>query len=229
MDHPEECRYGLDCYYRHKDDIDRSEYLNSINKPKVEVKKVIVSQPLREPKHWNVVKRAKTPLQLFGGEDAFPALGPAPPAQRVEFPEIVGEQKEPSEVKEESTEQEQEQESQELEKESQELEESQEQTTAEPQELELKEEQTAEAEPSEPQASSEFHSHIHVGGSSLVQQDGEDEGEWISTDTLSRYQLLMHYDLVSRQTCIRTFLMRMRMKIALITLLAALETLRCRM
>lgn len=110
------------------------------------MKKTVVSQPLREPRHWNVVKRAETPFQLFGGEDAFPALGPAPPAQRVEFPEIVGEQKEPSEVKEESTEQEQE---------PQELgqEESQEQTIVELQESELKEEQTAEAEPPELQAS----------------------------------------------------------------------------
>ena len=188
----------------------------------MEVKKTVVSQPLREPRHWNVVKRAETPFQLFGGEDAFPALGPAPPAQRVEFPEIVGEQKEPSEVKEESTEQEQE---------PQELgqEESQEQTIVELQESELKEEQTAEAEPPELQASPEFHSHIHVGGSSLVLQDGEDEGEWISTDTLSRYQALMHHDLVSKRTCIRTSPMRMKMKTALNMLLVVLATLRCRM
>ena len=178
------------------------------------MKKTVVSQPLREPRHWNVVKRAETPFQLFGGEDAFPALGPAPPAQRVEFPEIVGEQKEPSEVKEESTEQEQE---------------SQEQTIVELQESELKEEQTAEAEPPELQASPEFHSHIHVGGSSLVLQDGEDEGEWISTDTLSRYQALMHHDLVSKRTCIRTSPMRMKMKTALNMLLVVLATLRCRM
>ena len=134
----------------------------------------------------------------------------------------MGEQKEPSEVKEESTEQEQE---------PQELgqEESQEQTIVELQESELKEEQTAEAEPPELQASPEFHSHIHVGGSSLVLQDGEDEGEWISTDTLSRYQALMHHDLVSKRTCIRTSPMRMKMKTALNMLLVVLATLRCRM
>ena len=185
MNNPKECRYGIDCYYRHIGDVDRSEYMKSIHKPKVEMKKeVSPSQPRREPKHWNAVKKVETPLSLFGGEDAFPALGPATPAQRVELTEEV--------VEEESKEMSDQEEQKLLEP----------QSSGEPRESsetrefsELEEQDVSELqESSEPQDFSESkslqpesHSHVNVGSSSLItQEENDNDGEWISGDTLSR-------------------------------------------
>ena len=133
-------------------------------------------EPPREPKRWGVVKQT-APISVLGGDASFPALGAGKSAEELEEERKQNQALfDNPEIKSIFT-------------------------VPKPRDLKPKQEEESE-EYSEEYSEDEIHgveffgsettsadagSHVHVGGSSLVGGgEEEDEGEWVSSTSLSR-------------------------------------------
>ena len=204
FDTPAECPYGVDCFYRHANDIDESEYKQSKEKAKSEApKEPSAPKPPREPKRWAPLKPV-TPVRI-GDDASFPALGAATVVDHSDLKAIFTVPKRPvAEVSESAEQVDQNDKERESEKGDAESIESNEETKDEVSDVIHAEATDSSPEEASNEVASEpvpktnpSQSRIHVNDASLVSapasiQASDDAGEWISDTTLSSFEQNLH-------------------------------------